>query len=656
MVAAASPSMYGGTLQPWLCRRSSTTGTPRPSITRPNATDHFTKCITSNPHFKEFQQQLTTKLGEASAAVTMASSLLLDAFVDSTFTFSHQSLRPTESNFAPVDEIGGRTEIWRIEGTIPDDFPEGVYIRNGSNPLFGALHKVNSIFGQSEDIWVEGEGMLHALYFTKSREGNTWSVSYNNRYVQSDTFNTERDRQRPCFLSAIKGDPLAIIAASILNMLRFGKVFRNMSNTGVFEHAERVFSVAENDIPYEIDLDSLGTLCSWVVDGQWNMPFTAHPKVAPGSGELVIYGFNIVKPFLTIGVVSEDGKKLERKVDLKLERCTYCHEIGVTKMLIDFETESYARIGVMPRHGDADSVIWFDVEPFCTLHLINCFEEDHEVVIRGFRVPGSIITGITLEHTANEEPANQGPSEKSFPRLYEWRLNMKSRAVTVINNKYAGLHHKYAYAQVIDVQGSLEGGCGTVRPKFGGFAKLHLQDNNKPPRFKELQQVLKTKLREVSAAGSSASKKLLDAFVDSIFTFSHQSLRPTESNFAPVEEIGQITNILRIEGAIPEDFPEGVYIRNGPNPLFGALHTVNSIFGQTEDIWVEGEGMLHALYFNKKGEDNTWSISYNNRRGLVAPGSGDLVIHGFSFVKPFLTVGVMSGLKKLSMMFENFLM
>nr|XP_015649025.1 uncharacterized protein LOC4345406 isoform X2 [Oryza sativa Japonica Group] len=84
-----------------------------------------------------------------------------------------------------------------------------------------------------------------------------------------------------------------------------------------------------------------------------------------------------------------------------------------------------------------------------------------------------------------------------------------------------------------------------------------------PPRFKELQQVLKTKLREASAAGSSASKKLLDAFVDSIFTFSHQSLRPTESNFAPVEEIGQITNILRIEGAIPEDFPEGVYIRNG---------------------------------------------------------------------------------------------
>lgn len=33
-------------------------------------------------------------------------------------------------------------------------------------------------------------------------------------------------------------------------------------------------------------------------------PFFLWAQVAPGSGELVIYGFNIVKPFLTIGVVS----------------------------------------------------------------------------------------------------------------------------------------------------------------------------------------------------------------------------------------------------------------------------------------------------------------------------------------------------------------
>lgn len=39
----------------------------------------------------------------------------------------------------------------------------------------------------------------------------------------------------------------------------------------------------------------------------------------------------------------------------------------------------------MPRYGDAESVVWFDVEPFCMFHLINCFEEGDEVhtILRG---------------------------------------------------------------------------------------------------------------------------------------------------------------------------------------------------------------------------------------------------------------------------------
>ena len=43
-----------------------------------------------------------------------------------------------------------------------------------------------------------------------------------------------------------------------------------------------------------------------------------------------------------------------------------------------FEKESYARIGVMPRYGDADSVKWFEVDPYCTFHIVNCFETGDE--------------------------------------------------------------------------------------------------------------------------------------------------------------------------------------------------------------------------------------------------------------------------------------
>lgn len=36
-----------------------------------------------------------------------------------------------EGNFAPVDEIGERARVTVIEGTIPADFPAGVYVRVG---------------------------------------------------------------------------------------------------------------------------------------------------------------------------------------------------------------------------------------------------------------------------------------------------------------------------------------------------------------------------------------------------------------------------------------------------------------------------------------------------------------------------------------------
>ncbi|KAM3201759.1 hypothetical protein P3L10_029383 [Capsicum annuum] len=110
---------------------------------------------------------------------------LLDTFVDLVFEFVDQPLLPSQSNFAPVEEIGEAVRVTEIQAKIPDDFPEGVYIRNGSNPLFGGLKSSKSIFGKSSHLWIEGEGMLHALYFTKVKgKGSKWNVLYKNKYVE----------------------------------------------------------------------------------------------------------------------------------------------------------------------------------------------------------------------------------------------------------------------------------------------------------------------------------------------------------------------------------------------------------------------------------------------------------------------------------------
>ena len=95
----------------------------------------------------------------------------------------------------------------------------------GSNPLFGGLNSTKSVFGKSFQIWVEGEGMLHALYFSKNSDNNNndsnWTVCYNNRYVETETFKLEKQKNKPSFLPTVGGDSSAIVSAYLLNLVGF---------------------------------------------------------------------------------------------------------------------------------------------------------------------------------------------------------------------------------------------------------------------------------------------------------------------------------------------------------------------------------------------------------------------------------------------------
>ncbi|CAA2994054.1 Hypothetical predicted protein [Olea europaea subsp. europaea] len=59
------------------------------------------------------------------------------------------------------------------------------------------------------------------------------------------------------------------------------------------------------------------------------------------------------------------------------------------------------------------------------------------------------------------------------------------------------------------------------------------------------------------------SVRLSDAVANLVFQFVDQSYIPAQSNFALVEEIDEAICVSNVGGSIPDDFPEGVYIRNG---------------------------------------------------------------------------------------------
>ncbi|KAG4197796.1 hypothetical protein ERO13_A05G047200v2 [Gossypium hirsutum] len=485
-----------------------------------NTTHHLASSF--KPFLRELEQHVF-RVDVLKAAVKNTSVKLLDAFVDSAFQFVDYPLNPSQTNAAPVDEIKEAAVITNIHGDIPSEFPQGIYIRNGPNPLFGGLKSTKSVFGESGPIWVEGEGMLHALYFSKDINGN-WTVVYNNRHVETDTFKLEKLRNKPSFLPAIQGDPLAVFTSFLLNLVRFGKPLKNISNTNVFEHSGKLYSIAENNLPQEIDVLTLEALGDWDVNGAWNRSFTAHPKRVPGTGELVTMGIAATKPFVEVGVISADGKELVHKLDLKLDRCPLCHEVGVTKRyivfmdcpltvdvnriihggkLIKYESEGNARIGIMPCYGDAGSIHWFKVKPNCTFHIFNCFEDGDEVVVWGCRALASAIPGPdpgskefawfpTKSKPAPGKPFEDAISEDQllFHRPYEWRLNVRTGDVKernvigannlpmefpIINGAFTGLKNKYGYTQVCHCDSiSSTGGMG----RFGGLAKLFFEEQN----------------------------------------------------------------------------------------------------------------------------------------------------------------------------------
>ncbi|KAJ6732502.1 BETA-CAROTENE DIOXYGENASE [Salix purpurea] len=162
--------------------------------------------------------------------------------------------------------------------------------------------------------------------------------------------------------------------------------------------------------------------------------------------------------------------------------------------LIKYSKAEYARIGIMPRYGNADSIKWFQVESNCIFHLLNCFEDGtDEVVVRACRALDSVIPGPNTE------------DESLFSRVYEWRLNMntgdvRERFLTgtefsmdfpMIHGDFTGVKNKYGYTQVNDSNASSDSGM----PKYGGLAKLYFEEpadnkiNSQGGQSEELMQV-----------------------------------------------------------------------------------------------------------------------------------------------------------------------
>jgi carotenoid cleavage dioxygenase len=240
--------------------------------------------------------------------------------------------------YAPVADEKTVLEL-EVVGAIPPDLC-GTYVRNGPNPRQG-----------SSPAWFAGEGMLHAVRL--ERGAACW---YRNRWMRG-----------------VRGP-----------------------NTSVVRHAGHLLALVEAAMPVEVD-GELGTIGRFDFEGQLLRPMIAHPKVCPGTGELLFISYGHERPHLTYYRADPAGRIVHR-APIDVPDVTYMHDIGITERHVLFwdlpvlvgdwrspvpfrwADDHRARIGVLRRDGNDGDVRWFPVQPCTISHAMNAFEEGDLVV------------------------------------------------------------------------------------------------------------------------------------------------------------------------------------------------------------------------------------------------------------------------------------
>ncbi|NKB99273.1 MAG: carotenoid oxygenase [Pseudomonadales bacterium] len=278
-------------------------------------------------------------------------------------------------NYAPVDGEFTHTDL-QVTGTIPAEL-EGRFLRNGPNPV-GA--------DPSDHHWFVGRGMVHGM---RLRDGKAeW---YRNRYVGGAS-----------------------------------------PNTNVIGHAGRTMAIVESggmtqDMSYV--LDSVGDNTS-IGTG-----YTAHPKYDPRTGELhaMCYDWANLRDHVRYVVVDANGEWAD-ETEIPLPGMPMIHDMSLTEnyaVIFDlpvtlsfvalgtgasfpfrWDNEYEPRVGLLPRGGSAEDIIWRGITQNYAYHPMNAYED----------AAGNVVIDI-VRYDRMFESDVYGPFGDSQPRLDRWTIN-----------------------------------------------------------------------------------------------------------------------------------------------------------------------------------------------------------------------------------------
>lgn len=324
----------------------------------------------------------------------------------------------------------------KVSGTIPAEL-DGRYVRIGPNPATEPNHAAYH--------WFAGDGMVHGVRLQRGK-----ALWYRNRWIKSRKVT----------------DALGLPEAP---GPRNGP--RDTVNTNVLGHAGETWAIVEaGGYPVRIN-EELETIAFDPFGGSLKGSFTAHPHLDPDSGEMHAICYDATDRGIIRHVVVDAKGKVRREEPIRVQDGPSIHDCMITKnyvIILDlpvtfsmktllaghpfpyaWNPDHKARVGLLPREGSNDDVIWCDVEPCYVFHPCNAFETED----------GKVIMDVCAHDTMFAEQ-NFGPNSAKVP-LERWTIDPAAHSTTRTvtdsdsqefprpNEAFMGKPYRYAYAMAL---------------------------------------------------------------------------------------------------------------------------------------------------------------------------------------------------------------
>jgi carotenoid cleavage dioxygenase len=266
-----------------------------------------------------------------------------------------------------------------VDGRVPDGL-DGTWYRAGPDWQYPSLHR--------DQVFIDGEGMAHMLRFA----GGT--ASYRSRWVHTPRFLAQQRAGRSLFGRYRNRYTDAPEAAGING---------GTANTSMIFHAGRLLCLKEDDLPYEMDMDTLETGERTDLGGQVGaVSLSAHPKLDAHTGEMLTYSFQArgaCSREFVIYAFDAQGRKVQ-EIAFEAPWSGVVHDFGVTEehfivpffpLITTLETlkaggsfyewhdDKPVHVAVVPRRGTAADIRWFKGPTASAGHMMNAFTEGAQV-------------------------------------------------------------------------------------------------------------------------------------------------------------------------------------------------------------------------------------------------------------------------------------